>query len=132
MKISRLTIALGSAPLVCANYVAPSTMQELTARSDTVIVGTVVEIGIPSPAAAADKIERGELAIGSLTSSPCVKVRVDKALKGSPSVRTLVCRHRISELNPKAVQLGKRYTMFLTNAGLAYVPTSWDAFRKLQ
>jgi len=131
MRLSRLILILGSAALLCGNYVPPSTTRELRAHSDAVIVGTVIETGISAPAGASDKFEKTNFVIGRIVSSPCAKVRVEKKLKGLPAPTITVCRHRISELNPKPVQLGRQYRMFLTNAGPAYVPTSWDAYKHI-
>ena len=132
LKLPRIIFVLGCAPLLCGNFVRPSTEQQLTTRSDRVIVGRVEESGLPAPIGSPDKIKGGEVIIGTIISSPCSKVRVEKALKGAPAATVQVCRHRISELNPGPVQLGKEYKMFLTNAGPAYVPTSWDAFKELR
>jgi hypothetical protein len=132
MNQTRLILVLATAPLVSGNEVPRSTEQQLTGSSDIVIVGTVMRTGISVPPGPSDKFEKGQLVMGSIATSPCVKVRVDRALKGAPARLVQICRHRIAELNAKPVRLGKRYRFFLKNAGATYVPTSWDAFKELQ
>lgn len=132
MKLPRVIIVTIAIPWLSANYVPPSTEKQLTSRSDLVVVGRVVEAGLTPPPAPADRTERGTFIIGTLAGFPCVKVIVEHTVKGQTRNDVEVCAHRISEMNARTPQVGKRYKMFLRrDVNPVFIPTSSDAIKEL-
>ncbi|MGZ5815406.1 MAG: hypothetical protein ACXWIR_03710 [Croceibacterium sp.] len=127
-------LALIFVPFLCANIRPASTRQELLAKSDLVILGRVMAVHLPPPPADPVRLEDdtgGVDTFDSFASSPCVRVAVEREVKGTAARSVIVCSSIISENNPRPLRLGKRYSMFLTRAGTVYVATSWDGVTRL-
>lgn len=131
MQTLKSILALAPLFLLCANDVPPSSDEQLAARSDLVIEGRVALVGVVPPKATPDRVELGEIGIGSLASQTCVQMAIERRLKGLVADAVVVCGNRVAELNLKPQQLGRRYIMFLRRAGAVYVAVSWDAVKEL-